>query len=429
MFAFIAFVVVISSLCGAGEEIVSSMRNVNAIADAGGFSIAPAYQSGGETPAGDYAPVQIFEIVRPAGRAVAIGRLFTSGREIRVEAAKRRFDPGEQALLTLRNIEPTPPTGQVFTIYVQVVMPLRVTLKYDVFVQSHLSEPPVVPDVPLFGGAPPEIIDLTNPQPPPAETNPVRMDEVKAEMDRLFDDNSKAANSEPGTTTSEADDIILSVRKELEQGVAAVEEAVNRAFTSPEPSRLEKNQVEEMPPAEGKEAESVVEPMVSGTSESATLAADSIPSAANAGIRSDPPLPFVSLITIGVSDLGRLADFYEKLGWWRISRNSADQAVFFQLNGQILVLYSLTDLLREQNMAAAKPSPGSVTLALHVTDKAAVEENYRRFLDAGASSLREPTEMPSGAVTCYVADPDGNPWEVSWVPRFRIDAGGGLWLP
>ena len=420
-------VVAVSSLCMAGEEIVSSMRNVNAVTEADGFSIAPVYQPWRGTPENDYAPAQIFEIIRPAERAVVIGRLFTSGREIRVEAEKRKFDPGEQALLTLRNIEPTPLTGQVFTIYVQVVSPLRVTLKYDVFVQSRLSEPLVASGKPVHGGAPPEVIDLTNPRLRPADTDPIRMDEVKAEMDKLVDGGSKAAEYGSGAAVSETDDIIRSVREELEQGVAAVENAVNRAFTSPAASRLGEGRAGEKALAEEREANTAFAPIVSGTRES--MATDPFPPVADVELGAASPLPFISLVTIGVSDLGRASGFYEKLGWRRISRNPADQAVFFQLNGQILVLYPLADLLREQNMAAAKPSPGGITLALHVAGKAEVEDVYRRFLDAGASSLREPAEMPSGAVTCYVADPDGNPWEISWVPRFRIDAGGGLWLP
>ncbi len=141
------------------------------------------------------------------------------------------------------------------------------------------------------------------------------------------------------------------------------------------------------------------------------------------------PVQAVSLITIGVRDMPASIRFYEALGWQRAARGKYDQTAFFQLQGQILALYPMQDQLREQNMAGAIPAPGGITLALHVSDKADVWSVYQRFIDAGGTSLRPPAEMASGAVSSYVADPDGNPWEISWVPQFRIDAEGGLWLP
>ncbi len=141
------------------------------------------------------------------------------------------------------------------------------------------------------------------------------------------------------------------------------------------------------------------------------------------------PVQAVSLITVGVRDLPAAIRFYEALGWTRTAAGKYDQTAFFQLQGQVLALYPMHDLLREQNMQNAMPEPGGITLALHVQDKADVWSVYQRFMDAGGTSLRVPSEMPSGAVSCYVADPDGNPWEISWVPQFHIDEDGGLWLP
>lgn len=137
----------------------------------------------------------------------------------------------------------------------------------------------------------------------------------------------------------------------------------------------------------------------------------------------------VTLITVGVRDMPAAMRFYEALGWQRAARGKYDQTAFFQLNGQVLALYPMNDLLQEQNMDNAAPTPGGITLALHVQDKADVWNIYQRFIDAGGKSLRAPAEMASGAVSSYVADPDGNPWEISWVPQFRIDENGGLWLP
>ncbi len=154
-----------------------------------------------------------------------------------------------------------------------------------------------------------------------------------------------------------------------------------------------------------------------------------IPPAVERNPKARKPVQAVSLITVGVRDLPSAIRFYEALGWTRTASGKYDQTAFFQLQGQVLALYPMHDLLREQNMQNAQPAPGGITLALHVQDRADVWSVYQRFLDAGGSSLRVPSEMPSGAVSCYVADPDGNPWEISWVPQFHIDEDGGLWLP
>ncbi len=158
------------------------------------------------------------------------------------------------------------------------------------------------------------------------------------------------------------------------------------------------------------------------------------PAASPPSRRAPPPLAgrpvqSVSLITIGVRDMPASIRFYEALGWQRAARGKYDQTAFFQLNGQVLALYPLADLLLEQNMKDAVPAPGGITLALHVQAKEDVAAVYRLFVEAGGKSLRPPAEMASGAVSSYVADPDGNPWEISWVPQFTLDPNGGLWLP
>ena len=367
--------ILIALSAAAGDGMASTVRNTNAVMEANGFRLLPAFDGGGRIEAEDLSPPQALEVIRPDDRPLTIGRLFTSSRDIRLEAAKRTFAAGERALLTLRNVSPTPPEGQIYTVYVQLAAPMRTTLKFDAFIQSQMVKAPQLAVGPVreAGEAPESGAKAPADSPPPA---------ALPESAGLGEKEGAAGDGD-----GEAEPDVAETREpdpEREAGMARTPTA------EPAPTR----------PAEPAEE-----------------------------VKRDPALPFVSLITIGVSDMPRLGKFYENLGWRRVSRNPADPAVFFQLNGQALVLYPLADQLREQNMAAAKPAPGGVTLALHVAGKDEVTALYRKFLAAGASPLREPTEMPSGAVTCYVADPDGNPWEISWVPRFRMDSGGGLWLP
>jgi catechol 2,3-dioxygenase-like lactoylglutathione lyase family enzyme len=481
----------------AGDEVVSSMRNIDAVAESGGFSLNQVHLPNAQIPEGDFAPPQTFEIARPEGRPLVVGQLYTSGREIRLEAPKRVYSQGEQALLTLRNIAPTQTNGQIYTIYVQIIRPIRATLRYDAFVQSRISAPAelagtVVPDGEQPADtAPIEVVNLTDPAWKGEADQPIQVEAVKAEMDALFAENSAAPRTEEKqpeaggavaveelglevvqadlpaarpaaaappaaretvaaeeAAAREAAALIVAAVKEAAairetaareaaelEGAAADEAAAIKMTAAREAAALrdaaadEATAIREAAAGEAAALKEAAETEAAALEKLTLAAATREAGAKEAAALRDASLPFVSLITLGVSDMERSGAFYEALGWRRVSRNPADPAVFFQLNGQALVLYPLSDLLKEQNMAAAKPAPGNVTLALHVAGKDEVEVIYRRFLAAGAAALRPPSATPSGAVSCYVADPDGNPWEISWVPRFRIDAGGGLWLP
>ena len=50
----------------------------------------------------------------------------------------------------------------------------------------------------------------------------------------------------------------------------------------------------------------------------------------------------VSLVTLGVADLGRAKAFYEELGWR--GRQPSDDVVFFQAGGMILALWGREQL-------------------------------------------------------------------------------------
>lgn len=100
-----------------------------------GYSIKPVFEMT-RYIAGDEAPAQTFEVVRPGNGPVEFGRLFTSCSCVQLETPQRYFQAGERALFTLRNVKPTPAAGQVYQIYIQVVRPVATTLQYNVFVQS-----------------------------------------------------------------------------------------------------------------------------------------------------------------------------------------------------------------------------------------------------------------------------------------------------
>src|SRR5580698_6014972 len=58
----------------------------------------------------------------------------------------------------------------------------------------------------------------------------------------------------------------------------------------------------------------------------------------------------VSLITLGVSNLTRSRDFYERLGWRR-SMAKEESVVFFQAGGMALALYPRQELAKDATVA------------------------------------------------------------------------------
>lgn len=478
---------------GADSSLVSSMRNVNAVMEAQGFRINPAFSQGAAMNKEDLSPPQAFEILRPEFKGFTIGRLFTSCTCIQLESPKRKFEDGERAIMQLRNIRPTPPNGQIYAIYVQITSPVRVTLRFDTFVQSNvpgmategdkddvdairmadsgsedesgkaedLADADILRNpesfemiVPSAGTATTiqsdaalthEEIDLALDVPaipPPAiassgissEENPdfatetqAAYDEVMKAMEGFDEGQIPVSHTLAGAYSESARDAVAA---EVDARVTAVTVAANAAIAAPQiPEPLP-------PPTEEIDEAAEFEGTANADTSTGDFAATPQPVASPASAAPSPrpqtseaPLAFISLLTIGVTDLGRAMDFYEALGWKMAPRGKYDQAAMFQLNGQVMVLYPIPELLREQNMQGAAPSPGGITLAIHVQNKDEVRAVYQRFIDAGGTSLKEPTEMLSGSVTGYVADPDGNPWEISWVPRFRVDTDGRLWLP
>lgn len=586
----VLLVLAVASAAAAGE-IYSTMRNVNAVVEAGGYRLIPITDIHPAALPSDLSPAQAFEIVRPMDRPVTIGRLFTSCSCIQLEAAKRTFGPGERAILILRNIRPTPASGQVYAVFVQVTHPVRATLRVDTFVQSGAESPasggsasgadtktqietPAVAAHPKIGrqaGGPMVLVDdeinrigadgeledeekeedvaskdddpenepleipgLTDspagqaglgdlpqltgvpegqrparsthgtadlvegleapgedfladldaipggaPQSPPQEETPdlelpegadVRdtLGVVRDDLENLYGqaggNDEVAANVDAarqamdgyfrqGQDGREAGSADLAVATDIggdipdfyahvpaapvapaaidESGAAAM--AANPTDGAAVPARNDDGIPDLNPSNAG--AEQVASTPAAEPAGNQAMAAGGVPqSSAPAQLpqrnpAAKKPVQAVSLITVGVRDMQNSIRFYEALGWRRAAPNKYDQTAFFQLQGQILALYPMRDQLREQNMPEADPAPGGITLALHVQDKADVWSVYQRFIDAGGASLRPPAEMASGAVTSYVADPDGNPWEISWVPQFRIDEDGGLWLP
>lgn len=375
-------IVSFSALANAAE-VVSTMRNVNAVMEARGFFITPAYEDAGKQHVGDYAPTQAFEIVRPDNRPLTIGRLYTSCTCVQLEAPKRTFDADERAVFELRNVRPTPHQGQIYAIYIQVTSPIRTTLRYDTFVQSNSER---FTTESILAAAQPE------PTPEPV-AEPAAEPAAEAAAEAAPAETATAAATETAKTETSATEPELiipeAIEKEMERA-AATEKEIAKEMAEVLSGDKPEDAIGESATADGK------------------------------------PVQTISLITIGVRDLARSIGFYKGLGWSPTGSNRHGHAAFLMKNGQVLVLHPMESVLKERGMESASPAGGGVSLAIYVNAKADVDAIYGTFVKAGARSLKAPADMANGSYTAYAADPDGHPWEITYEPQFHIDADGRI---
>lgn len=141
--------------------------------------------------------------------------------------------------------------------------------------------------------------------------------------------------------------------------------------------------------------------------------------------------PGVSIVTLGVSDLGRAQRFYEQLRWRRSRAASTDRISFFALNSLVLALFDRMALAEDAGVADGEAAVvfSGVTLAQNYGSKAAVRMAMDEALAAGARGLKAPQDTAWGGYHATFADPDGHVWELAYNPFVELAADGTILLP
>lgn len=130
----------------------------------------------------------------------------------------------------------------------------------------------------------------------------------------------------------------------------------------------------------------------------------------------------VSVITLGVADLGRSRRFYvEGFGWTPVFGN--DSIVFYQMNGFVLGTFLMREFEADMNRSGLM-RPGAFALAHNVPSRQEVEPVMERLAGAGGKVLRPADAPPHGGFRGYIADPDDHAWEIAWNPAWSIDERG-----
>ncbi len=134
----------------------------------------------------------------------------------------------------------------------------------------------------------------------------------------------------------------------------------------------------------------------------------------------------LSLVTLGVSDLGRARTFYERLGW-ASGAAPADDVVFFQTGCMIVALWDREKLAEDSGVADAG-GWGGVTLAYNARSPAEVDAVIDEARAAGAQIPRDGAKTFWGGYSGVFVDPDGHPWEVAHNPHWSLQDDGSIRL-
>ena len=135
----------------------------------------------------------------------------------------------------------------------------------------------------------------------------------------------------------------------------------------------------------------------------------------------------LSLVTLGVDDLGRARAFYEALGW-TTGAQPEDDVVFFQAGGIVVALWG-RDQLAEDSAVADSGGWGGITLAHNVRSPEEVDAVLAEAEAAGATLSRRGAPTFWGGYSGVFVDPDGHPWEVAHNPHWTLRADGSIGLP
>lgn len=136
----------------------------------------------------------------------------------------------------------------------------------------------------------------------------------------------------------------------------------------------------------------------------------------------------LSLITLGVADIERSREFYERLGWRR-SMVAAEGVVFFQAGGMGLALYPRDELAKDATVSPEGHGFSGISLAYNARSREEVDAVLAQAQGAGAKILKPAEEAFWGGYSGYFSDPDGFLWEVAWNPSFPIAPDGSIRIP
>lgn len=133
----------------------------------------------------------------------------------------------------------------------------------------------------------------------------------------------------------------------------------------------------------------------------------------------------LSFITIGAKDLTQLKQFYiEKFGWKPMKDDQG--IVFFKMNGLILALFPTDELADDAGVPHDGTGFRGFTMAINYRSEKEVDELFKTLKSKGVHVVKSPKKVFWGGYSGYVADSEGNLWEIAFNPFLEMDKDGNI---
>lgn len=134
-----------------------------------------------------------------------------------------------------------------------------------------------------------------------------------------------------------------------------------------------------------------------------------------------------SLVTLGVADVEAATAFYHRLGWREARSSVAGEITFFATPGGVIALWETAELAKDAALPtfhANAPGFRAVALAINLASREEVDDAVGDWVLAGGSIAKAAAATEWGGYSGYVADLDGNLWELAHNPGWPLDERG-----
>jgi uncharacterized protein len=143
------------------------------------------------------------------------------------------------------------------------------------------------------------------------------------------------------------------------------------------------------------------------------------------------PVPRLTVITLGVSDMRASIAFYEALGFARKFRATGEAVAFFDTGGPVLGLFPWGQLAQDVTLPEHPRPPAfrGATLAWNCHTTEEVDAVLDFAISKGASLLKPAHKSDYGGYSGYFPDLDNHPWEVVAAPGIEVGEDRRVHLP
>lgn len=136
----------------------------------------------------------------------------------------------------------------------------------------------------------------------------------------------------------------------------------------------------------------------------------------------------LNLITLGVDNLERSVNFYEKGLGWKKSQKSMDDLALFPLGGITLALFPRQELAHDATLQYQPTSFSGLVLSYNTKSEKEVDEVLSEVEKLGAAIVKPAQKAFWGGYSGYFKDPDGYVIEVAYNPFWELDEKDNLML-